>query len=264
MDKSKSIMLILTSPAKTLNQEKGKDFHLITEPKFKKEALQLVRILKKKKQPDLKQLMSISDKLAFENFHRFKSFQKSFSTENSNPAIFAFQGDVYLGLDVESLTKEQLISAQNRIRILSGLYGVLRPLDLMQPYRLEMGTKLENSKGKNIYAFWGTKITRALNQDIKEYNHQNVLNLASNEYFKAVQIKKLKAPLLTANFKEFRNGELKFISFSAKKARGMMMHYIISNNIINKEELKGFDYDGYTYNQDFSTATELIFTREVI
>jgi cytoplasmic iron level regulating protein YaaA (DUF328/UPF0246 family) len=134
----------------------------------------------------------------------------------------------------------------------------------MQPYRLEMGTNLINSKGKNLYEFWGTKITRALNQDIKEFGHNYVINLASNEYFKAIQKNKLKAQLLTANFKEFRNGELKFISFNAKKARGMMMHYIVSNNIDNIEALKGFDYDGYTYNMDFSTESEFIFTREAM
>jgi hypothetical protein len=257
-------MLILTSPAKTLNQEKGKEFPVNTEPKFKKEALQLVRILKKKKLDELKQLMSISDKLAIENFNRYKTFQKTFSTEHANPAIFAFQGDVYVGLEVDSLSDEQIKYAQDRIRILSGLYGILRPLDLMQPYRLEMGTNLINSKGKNLYEFWGTKITRALNQDIKEFGHNYVINLASNEYFKAIQKNKLKAQLLTANFKEFRNGELKFISFNAKKARGMMMHYIVSNNIDNIEALKGFDYDGYTYNMDFSTESEFIFTREAM
>ena len=140
-----------------------------TEPKFSKEALQLVRLLKRKKQDDLKQLMSISDKLAVENYLRYKNFQKTFSLDNSFPAIFAFRGDVYLGVDVNSFNKEQLISAHDQIRILSGLYGVLKPLDLIQPYRLEMGTRLENNKGTNLYDFWGTKITRSLNQEIKEF-----------------------------------------------------------------------------------------------
>jgi cytoplasmic iron level regulating protein YaaA (DUF328/UPF0246 family) len=254
-------MLILTSPAKTLNIESGKNFPDVTEPKFKKEALQLVRILKKKKLGELKELMSISDKLATENLHRYKNFKKYFDLDNANPAIFAFRGDVYQGFDVDSLSEETIITSQQRIRILSGLYGVLRPLDLIQAYRLEMGTSLENSNGKNLYNFWGTKITNAINQETKDFGYNYILNLASNEYFKVIQPKKLKATLLTANFKEYRNGELKFVSFNAKKARGMMMKFVINNNIFEKEELKGFDSDGYAYDEVASSENEMIFTK---
>lgn len=254
-------MLILTSPAKTIDTEAGKKFPGLTEPIFKKEALRLVRILKKKKLTELKELMHISDNLATENLLRFNSFQKEFNLENANPAIFAFRGDVYQGFDVESLSDSDIEKAQNRIRILSGLYGVLRPLDLMQAYRLEMGTALENSTGKNLYDFWGTKITNALNKDIKEYGYKYILNLASNEYFKAVQPKKLNAQVITANFKEYRNGDLKFISFNAKKARGMMMNFVISNQVFEKDHLKGFDSDNYTYDQSMSSENEMIFTR---
>lgn len=254
-------MLILTSPAKTIDIESGKDFQGLTEPAFKREALQLVRILKKKKQNDLKELMHISDNLALENVHRFKSFQKEFNISNANPAIFAFRGDVYQGFDIESLSESEIRSTQKRIRILSGLYGLLKPLDLMQAYRLEMGTKLENSKGQNLYKFWGNKITNAINKEIKELGYKYILNLASNEYFKSLQPKKLNAHIITANFKEYRNGELQFISYSAKKARGMMMKYVIVNNILEKEDLKGFNYDGYAFDQNASTEDELIFTR---
>ena len=254
-------MLILTSPAKTLDETAGKNIQNTTEPQFAKEALQLVRILKKKKKDELQNLMSISENLATINLSRYKTFQKEFNSENSNPSIYAFKGDVYQGLNVDDLTGEDLIFAQQHLRILSGLYGVLRPLDLMQAYRLEMGTSLENRKGRNLYAFWGDKITKAINNELKHHESQHIINLASNEYFKAVDKKKLKYPVTNIQFKEWRNGKLSFLSFNAKKARGMMMHYIIKNRIQDIELLKGFDYDGYIFDENGSSPGQYLFTR---
>ncbi|NNF35432.1 MAG: peroxide stress protein YaaA [Saprospiraceae bacterium] len=254
-------MIVLTSPAKTLDENAGKDIENTTEPQFAREALQLVRILKKKKKHELQKLMSISDNLAGLNALRYKTFKKEFNHDNSNPSIYAFKGDVYQGLNVDDMTGEDLAFAQEHLRILSGLYGVLRPLDLMQAYRLEMGTTLENKHGSNLYHFWGDKITKAINKELKHHQDQYIINLASNEYYKAINKKTLKYPVTNISFKEWRNEKLTFISFNAKKARGMMMHYIIKNRITEIEHLKGFDYDGYTFNENGAKGGEFLFTR---
>ncbi len=254
-------MIILTSPAKTLDENAGKNIENTTEPQFTREALQLVRILKKKKRHELQDLMSISENLAGINVARYKTFQKEFNLDNANPSIYAFKGDVYQGLNVEDMTGEDLAFAQKHLRILSGLYGVLRPLDLMQAYRLEMGTSLENKRGKNLYHFWGDKITNAINKELKNHEDQHIINLASNEYFKAINKKKLKYPVTNIGFKEWRNGKLSFLSFNAKKARGMMIHYIIKNRIQEIEHLQGFDYDGYGFDEEASTGNNMLFTR---
>lgn len=198
------------------------------------------------------QLMDISDKLAKQNVLRYKAFNKSHTAENSKPALLTFKGDVYLGLKADSFDDSDLNFAQDHIRILSGLYGILRPLDLMQEYRLEMGTELTTSRGKNLYEFWGDKITKALNDSIKTQKEEYVINLASQEYWKAVQPKKLKAKVIQVDFHEERDGKISFVSFNAKKARGMMCHFIIKNRLSSPESLKAFDYDGYYFSEHLS------------
>ena len=254
-------MIILTSPAKTLDSDAGKEVLETTTPQFQKEALQLVRILKKKKKGELQQLMKISETLASINVKRYKGFKKEFTRENANPSIYAFKGDVYLGLNVDDFTGVDLAYAQDHLRILSGLYGILRPLDLMQAYRLEMGTTLENKYGSNLYKFWGDKLTKAINKELTHHDNKYVVNLASQEYFKAIDKKKVKHPVYTVNFNEERDGKYVFISFNAKKARGMMIHYLIKNRIENPQDIKGFDYEDYFFNESLSSEYEFIFTR---
>lgn len=250
-------MILLISPAKTLdfdaiNQKKH------TLPTLLEESTQLVGVLKKKSAEDLKQLMKVSDKIADLNVARFNSFETPFTRKNAKQAIYAFRGDVYTGLDADSFDQKDLTFAQKHLRILSGLYGVLRPLDLMQPYRLEMGTKLSNGFGKNLYEFWDSKITNQINAAAGK---QPIINLASNEYFKSVKTDQLKGDLYTANFKEYRDGKWKIIAFNAKKARGMMCHYVIKNKLTKPEELVGFNYDNYVYNESLSDERNIIFTR---
>ena len=254
-------MLILTSPAKTIESQAGKNTYGTTFHRFNKETQELIRLLRKKNRNELKKLMKISDKLAEENYNRFQDFSKEFTLTNSSPALLAFKGDVYLGLDAETLNEDDLAFAQGHLCILSGLYGVLRPLDLMQPYRLEIGTAMKNPCGNNLYEFWGDKITAALNEDLQEWNMDEVLNLASNEYFKSVQKNKLNAKIFKAQFKEDRNGTLTFISYHAKKARGLLMRYIIDNRLEKVEQIKSFNLDGYMFSQSHSTADEFIFIR---
>ena len=206
--------------------------------------------------------MGISEKLGDLNFGRFLNWQPEFTSDNAKQAVLAFKGDVYTGLDAEKLSEKELVWSQDHLRILSGLYGLLRPLDLMQPYRLEMGTKLPNKKGKNLYDFWGNKITDGLNQVLVETGSQVLVNLASNEYFKSVNRSNLNADVITPVFKDWKNGQYKIISFYAKKARGLMSRYIIKNKITDPEKLKQFDVAGYTYNAAMSSAREWIFTRE--
>ncbi len=253
-------MIVLLSPAKTLDETPMQPvFH--SEPRMLKESKTLVGILKKKKSADLQKLMGVSEKIADLNVARFKSFSIPFSTENAKPAVLAFKGDVYTGLKADEMNEEQLAFAQSHIRILSGLYGILRPMDLMQPYRLEMGTRLENKKGNNLYKFWGDDITRIINKDLKDAGGNTIINLASNEYFKSVKKSELEGELLTVNFKEKRNGVYKVISFNAKKARGIMARYIIHKGITDKKKLKAFKEDDYSFNKDLSTDSEWIFTR---
>lgn len=250
-------MHILLSPAKTLNMDAIPSDHKISEFPFGKEATLLIKDLKKLKSIEVQSLMNVSATIAELNTDRFNKWSLPFSLENAKPAIHAFKGDVYTGMDASSLTEDELNFAQESLSILSGLYGLLRPFDLMQAYRLEMGTKFATKRGKNLYEFWGDKITEEINAREKD----TLLNLASNEYFKAVNKKTLRANLITPVFKDEKKGVLKVISFFAKKARGMMARYIIQNHITNVEEIKNFNLGGYAFNQSLSTDKEWVFTR---
>jgi cytoplasmic iron level regulating protein YaaA (DUF328/UPF0246 family) len=212
---------------------------------------------------DLSNLMHISDKLAGLNAARFTQWQPNFTPDNAKQAVLAFNGDVYTGIDAESFSQQDFDYCQTHLRILSGLYGLLKPLDLMQPYRLEMGTKLENSRGKNLYEFWGDIITNKLNEQIAATKSEMLVNLASTEYFKSVKKKQLNAQLITPMFKDWKNGQYKMISFFAKKARGMMVQYLVKNKIENLDGLLKFDLAGYEYNPELSKPNEPCFTRRI-
>jgi uncharacterized protein len=259
--RTKCVMLLLVSPAKDLDFQPVSTPLPVSQPAMLEQSQQLVDICKTLTPADLSTLMHISDKLAGLNAARFADWQLPFTNENAKAALFAFNGDVYQGLESASLNADDIAFAQQHLRILSGLYGVLRPLDLMQPYRLEMGTKLATSQGKDLYAFWQDRITRALNQQLAVLGADVVVNLASQEYFKAVQPKLLQARLVTPVFKDFKNGQYKIISFFAKKARGLMARYIIQQRLTQAEQLKAFDLAGYAYSKQQSTANELVFLR---
>jgi cytoplasmic iron level regulating protein YaaA (DUF328/UPF0246 family) len=252
-------MKIVISPAKSLNFDKHLPTALYTEPLFLKESRQVHKVLKDKKPADLSDLMSISDKLADLNWKRNQDWKTPFTTSNARPAVYTFDGDVYIGLDAYSIPEKKIEALQDRLRILSGLYGLLKPLDLIQAYRLEMGTKLSIGESKNLYEFWKPTITRALNKELKE--DELFVNLASNEYFSAIDVKALKVPVITPEFKDYKNGKLKIISFFAKKARGMMVRYIIDTNAQTIDDLKGFNYDGYQFDANLSEGNHLVFTR---
>jgi len=205
--------------------------------------------------------MGISDKLGELNYNRYRSYNSKDSIKSKKQAVLAFTGDVYTGMQTESFTKKDLKYAQNHLRILSGLYGLLRPLDAIQPYRLEMGTNLKNKKGKNLYEFWGDQITDTLNDDLSKSKINVIVNLASNEYFKVINKKKVGADILDIDFREYRGDTLKFISFNAKKARGMMFHYATKNNIKKVEDLKGFNYEDYSFSKENSTDSKWSFVR---
>jgi hypothetical protein len=252
-------MKIVISPAKSLDFDSPLPTQLHTESRFLKQATSIQKVLQKKKPKQLSALMTISEKLAELNWQRNQAWQTPFSLANARQAIFAFNGDVYLGLDAKSLPIEKLAVLQDKLRILSGLYGVLQPLDLMQPYRLEMGTKIGIGKNKNLYEFWKTTITKSLNAELNK--NELFLNLASNEYFDAVDKKALKVPVITPEFKDYKDGKLKMISFFAKKARGMMVRFIIDTNAETIEDLKGFNYEGYAFDANLSKGNTLVFTR---
>ncbi|MBF4493440.1 peroxide stress protein YaaA [Flavobacterium sp. MR2016-29] len=252
-------MKIVISPAKSLNFEKELPTTQYTEPSFLKEARLVHKVLKPKKPGELSELMSISDKLADLNWDRNQKWKTPFSAENARPAVYTFDGDVYTGLDAYSIPLEKLDALQSKLRILSGLYGVLKPLDLMQAYRLEMGTKLPVGEYKNLHEFWKPIVTKALNKELKK--GELFVNLASNEYFSAVDAKALKVPIITPDFKDYKDGKLKMISFFAKKARGMMVRYIIDTNAETVEDLKGFNYEGYQFDSNLSKGNHLVFTR---
>lgn len=252
-------MKIVISPAKSLNFEKELPTATYTEPLFLKESRQIQKVLKKESPKDLSELMHISEKLADLNWQRNQDWSTPFTAKNARPAIYAFDGDVYTGLDAYSIPTDKLETLQDSLRILSGLYGYLKPLDLMQAYRLEMGTKLPIGENKNLYEFWKTTITKSLNKELKE--GELFVNLASNEYFSAVDVKALKVPVITPDFKDYKNGKLKIISFFAKKARGMMVRYIIDTNAKTIDDLKGFNYDGYQFDANLSKGNNLVFTR---
>lgn len=255
-------MLALISPAKTFDFDTPAPTRQASQPEFLAQAQELIDVLRPLAPHDISKLMGISDKLGVLNYDRFADWQPPFDLDNAKQALFAFKGDVYVGLAAETLQEGDWKFAQDHLRILSGLYGLLAPLDLIQPYRLEMGTRLANPRGKDLYEFWGTRITEAINVQLKRLVDPVVVNLASNEYFKSVQKKDLAAPLITPVFKDWKTDRYKIISFYAKKARGMMSAYIIKNRLTDAEGLKGFDEEGYRYNRELSTATEWVFTRD--
>lgn len=255
-------MLIVISPAKTLDFETPPTIGDFSIPDFLDQSETLVGELRGMTPPQLSELMGISAKLGDLNFGRFLEWSQPFTTDNAKQAVLAFKGDVYSGLQAESLSKKELNWAQKHLRILSGLYGLLRPLDLMQPYRLEMGTRFVNSRGKNLYEFWGSTITDALNEVLARDKHPVLINLASNEYYKSVQPERLGAEIITPVFKDWKGGKYKIISFYAKRARGLMTGFIIRNRITDPEQIKTFDDEGYSYNPAMSSAGEWVFVRD--
>lgn len=254
-------MLVVISPAKSLDFDSKPVTKEYSQASFLKESRQINNALKKLLPKDLSTLMSISDKLGELNFERNQQWKTPFTPDNSKQAILAFTGDVYQGLDAASFSEREFEVAQQKLRILSGLYGVLKPLDLIQAYRLEMGTKFKIEGSENLYGFWQDKITKAINNDLNDLGGP-LINLASNEYFKAIDKKKVKSEIITPAFKDLKNGQYKMISFYAKRARGLMSRFIIQNNIEQAEDLKAFDLDGYYYNNELSKGKNWVFTRD--
>ena len=255
-------MIIILSPAKSLDFESKPITQSHTQPALLKDSSELIKQLKQYSPSDLSNLMHISDKLGVLNYTRYQEWKRPFTKNNAKQSILAFKGDVYQGLEADTFDEADLEYAQNHLRILSGLYGVLRPLDLMQPYRLEMGTALANKKGDDLYAFWGEKITKEINNDLKKSKSEYLVNLASNEYFRSIQADDINAEVITPVFKDFKNGKYKIISFFAKKARGMMSRFIIKNKITDVQQLKTFKMDGYKFYKSQSTANEWVFQRK--
>lgn len=254
-------MLITLSPAKKLNPEPKAPASEPTLPRALDDSSLLNQRLRQLSESDLQSLMHISAKLAADNHQRFADWHTPFNADNATPALLTFQGDVYVELGAASFSDDDLDFAQQHLRILSGLYGVLRPLDLMQPYRLEMGTRLENERGKNLYEFWGDRITDQLNADLAAQGDDILINLASNEYFKSVRPKQFQGRIITPTFKENRDGKWKVIGTIAKKLRGLMAAHIIQNRLTDPEALKTFVQRGYSYNADLSDDSEWVFTR---
>jgi len=254
-------MLIVISPAKTLDFEAPATTDQFSQPAFLKQSQQLIDGLKKLSVQDVASLMSISDKLAGLNVARYQEWQTPFTTHNAKQAVLAFKGDVYTGLAADTLDQKGLDFAQTHLRILSGLYGLLKPLDLMQAYRLEMGTKFGVKSAKDLYGFWGSQIREALAAE-PAFKDKQLINLASNEYFKAVGAKQLDATIITPVFKDWKNGQYKMISFYAKKARGLMSRFIIDKQIEKPESLKDFDYDGYRFSDEMSKGNDWVFIRD--
>lgn len=252
-------MKIVISPAKSLDFEKPVPTNYFTKPSYLKKTKEIVAVLKKLKPSDLSELMDISPALGELNWQRNKKFKTPFTLENSRQALYAFNGDVYQGLDAYTIAEDKFVTLEGKLRILSGQYGILKPFDLMQPYRLEMGTNLPIGDQKNLYAFWKETLTAALNKELKK--NELFVNLASNEYFSVIDTKKLKTTVITPEFKDYKDGKLKMISFFAKKARGMMVRYIIDHNIETLEGLKGFNYEGYQFEESLSKGNTLVFTR---
>lgn len=259
-------MLMLLSPAKKLDYTSASAFEAHTQPELLDHAKDLIGGLQKLSPQDVCGLMNLSDKLGALNYQRFQAWQPPFSAANARQAVLAFQGDVYLGLDAGTMSSDDLHWAQNQLRILSGLYGLLRPLDLMQPYRLEMGTKFANARGANLYQFWGGIITDKINRCLCDADSGKggpvLVNLASNEYFKSVQPKELNATIITPVFMDQKNGKYKVISFHAKRARGLMAAFAIKNRILEVDQLKKFDGGGYYYQKSYSTEDKWVFTRD--
>lgn len=254
-------MLVLLSPSKTMAFEDDFTYNDYTMPLFGEAAKPLIDQLRQYSPEDLASLLNINDKLARLNFDRFQHYDPDFKNNHSRQALLAYRGDVYDGIPVSQYQKADMDFAQSTVRILSGLYGVLRPLDLIQPYRLEMSTKLPNPKGDNLYDYWKASLTDHLNQELEQNGHKAVINLASNEYFKALDDQKIAKPIVTPVFKEYKNGAYKTIAIYAKKARGMMTDYIVQHRVTDTEELKGFDQDGYSFEPEMSTDNKLVFIR---
>ena len=252
-------MKIIISPAKSLDFESNSKTDVFSQPSFQKESSLLNKKLKNLSKKKLGDLMKISPALADLNYERNQSWHQPFSSENSKQAIYAFTGEVFKGIDIKSLAEEKIPLLQSRLRILSGLYGLLKPLDLIQPYRLEMGTKLTIGESNNLYKFWDSSLANSLNDEMKEGDL--LINLASAEYFKAVPRKVLKNPMITPIFKEFKNGDYKIVMTYAKRARGLMVRYILDNNVNSLEEIKGFNVEGYGFSESLSSDSELVFTR---
>ena len=254
-------MLTILSPAKTLDYETPLKTKLNSQPIYGRESNQLIKTLRTFEPFEVASLMKLSDKLADLNHKRYVEWKNKPAESKTRPAALAFKGDVYQGLEAGSFNDNDLKFAQRHLRILSGLYGLLRPLDAIQPYRLEMGTKLKTSKGQNLYDYWGTKLTTGLNEALKESKEGTLVNLASNEYFGAIPPNLLKGSLLNIGFKEKRNGQLKFVSFSAKKARGLMAKFIIKERLKNPDDLKNFDLEDYKFNKKLSSELDRTFCR---
>lgn len=255
-------MLIVISPAKSLDFKTPPVIQDYTIPDFLTESEKLVGRLKLLTPKKISALMGISDDLGELNFQRFQSWQLPFTPENAKQAILAFNGDVYQGMQAVTFSEEKLKLAQDKLRILSGLYGVLKPLDLIQPYRLEMGTKFKYYRLKDLYAFWNSLIVKKINEAVSESGSKVLINLASNEYFKSIDRKKLKSELVTPDFKEYKNGDYKMVSIFAKRARGLMTRFIIDNYISDPADLVAFDCEGYTFNSRLSKLGNPVFTRE--
>ena len=254
-------MLILISPAKTLDYHSPLATQRYTQPVLLDHSQQLIDVARQLSAPQIKTLMGISDKLADLNATRFHDWQPDFTPDNARQAILAFKGDVYAGMQAETFSEDDFTFAQQHLRMLSGLYGVLRPLDLMQPYRLEMGIRLQNPKGSDLYQFWGETITTTLNEALAAQGDNIIVNLASDEYFRAVKPKLLAGEIVKPVFLDEKNGTFKVISFYAKKARGLMSRYIIENRLTTPDQLKAFDVDGYVFDEEGSQKNELVFKR---
>lgn len=255
-------MHIVISPAKKIDTNTQAPIETYTDIRFADEAKTLAKVLKGKSRNELKKLMDISPALAKLNYERYQNWHTPYSKEEARQAIYAFKGDVFAAMNAFSMSEKKIDFAQKHLSILSGLYGLLRPLDLILPYRLEMGTKLKTSKGNNLYQFWGDNITERLSEYMTENNSKILVNLASNEYFKSINTKKLKARVVTPIFKNSKNGEYKTISIFAKKARGLMTRFIIENEIANPDDLLGFNDNGYYFNSNLSTPNQPVFTKE--
>lgn len=256
-------MLIVVSPAKTLDYDTPPKTSTFTMPDYLDDSAELIHRLRELSALDISDLMHVSSKIAELNFDRYEIWDKKFNEKNAKQAVLAFKGDVYTGLDAESFSAKDFKFAQSHLRILSGLYGLLRPLDLMKAYRLEMGTKLSNERGKNLYEFWGSTITEGLNEQLKKIKSKHLINLASNEYFKSVKPKELKGEIITPAFKELKDGDYKMIGIYAKKARGLLSRYIIQNQLSDIEDIKSFDVEGYKFNSKLSKGTNWVFTRKI-
>lgn len=255
-------MLALISPAKTLDYETALPTDTYTQPRLLEQSQQLIDVCRKLSATEIASLMSVSEKIANLNVDRFRDWNADFDFSNARQALFAFKGDVYTGLDAYHLKDQDIDFAQQHLRMLSGLYGLLRPLDLMMPYRLEMGTKLKNARGHNLYEFWGNMITDQINQDLAEIDAKVLVNLASDEYYKSVNEKKIQAEIIKPVFLDQKNGKYKVISFYAKKARGLMTRYLIENQLNQAEQLKAFDSEGYYFDAESSSNKELVFKRD--